>query len=141
MKTLKQFISEQLNESKSNTFKFDFTGIDGVEEIIKSIEDFDGLIDIDDNIVTITLSDNTLPKLTPVKDILNQAITAQRNGTRSTNDEQYAQKVASLENTMKNFENAIAAIQQDNSDEKTPDADKAAENDAEKNEDKKDDDK
>lgn len=141
MKTLKEFITEHLiNESKDASITFNFDGIDGVDELIKSLEDCDE-VSIDGKSVSISVTEKNVAKIAAAKDIIAQAITAQRNGSRSTNDEQYAQKVSGLESKMKELENAIAELQADDSKEETPEADKAAEKDADKADDKKDDDK
>lgn len=141
MKTLKEFITEHLvKESKGSSITFNFDGIDGADELIKSLEDCEE-VSIDGKSVSISVTEQNVSKIAAAKDIIAQAITAQRNGSRSTNDEQYAQKVSGLESKMKELENAIAELQADDSKEETPEADKVAEKDADKADDKKDDDK
>lgn len=138
MKTLKEFISEHLNENKSSstTISFNFNGVDNIDEILKTFDDFEDFVSVSEKTVTVTVNEKTVAKIGAVKDILSQAITAERNGTRTTNDEQYAQKIAKLESGLKDLDNAIAELQSDDSKDETPKSEKTQE----KEDDKKDND-
>lgn len=122
MKTLKEFISEHLNENKSSstTISFNFNGVDNIDEILKTFDDFEDFVSVNEKTVTVTVNEKTVAKIGAVKDILSQAISAERNGTRTTNDEQYAQKIAKLESGLKDLDNAIAELQSDDSKDETP---------------------
>lgn len=134
---LKDFINEQLNESKSQTFTFDFNGVDNCEELIKSLEGNE-LASIDNNVISINLTENNYTKLASVIDIIEQAIKAQQNGTKTTNNEQYAQKIKSLDTNLNKLQSAIDKYTEDNSKEETPDPKEEADKDADDNDDKKD---
>lgn len=138
MKTLKEFISEHLNENKSSstTISFNFNGVDNIDEILKTFDDFEDFVSVSEKTVTVTVNEKTVAKIGAVKDILSQAITAERNGTRTTNDEQYAQKIAKLESGLKDLDNTIAELQSDDSKDETPKSEKTQE----KEDDKKDND-
>lgn len=138
MKTLKEFISEHLNENKSSstTISFNFNGVDNIDEILKTFDDFEDFVSVNEKTVTVTVNEKTVAKIGAVKDILSQAISAERNGTRTTNDEQYAQKIAKLESGLKDLDNAIAELQSDDSKDETPKSEKPQE----KEDDKKDND-
>ena len=138
MKTLRDFITEQLNESKKceNVVSFDLNGIDGGEELLKALEGNE-LVTIEDNVVSICVSEKTVTKIAPVKDIISAAILAERNGTHTTNNEQYALKVQKLEKALKDMEEMINSFNADDSKEDTPDPKKAAKKDVKKMEDKK----
>lgn len=138
MKTLKEFISEHLNEnnSSSTTISFNFNGVDNIDEILKTFDDFEDFVSVNEKTVTVTVNEKTVAKIGAVKDILSQAISAERNGTRTTNDEQYAQKIAKLESGLKDLDNAIAELQSDDSKDETPKSEKPQE----KEDDKKDND-
>jgi hypothetical protein len=129
MKTLKEFISEHLNENKSSstTISFNFNGVDNIDEILKTFDDFEDFVSVNEKTVTVTVNEKTVAKIGAVKDILSQAISAERNGTRSTNDEQYAQKIAKLESGLKDLDNAIAELQSDDSKDETPKSEKPQE--------------
>lgn len=140
MKSLRDFIVEKMVVEANDTTKtisFNFDGIDNCEETLKSLEGYDDYISIDDNTVTVTISEKSFAKITPVKDILEQAIKAERNGSHSTNDEQYAQKVKKLETRLSELNEAIDSFMNDDSKEETPDAKDAAENDKKKADSKK----
>lgn len=129
MKTLKEFISEHLNENKSSstTISFNFNGVDNSDEMLKTFDDFEDFVSVNEKTVTITVNEKTVAKIGAVKDILSQAISAERNGTRTTNDEQYAQKIAKLESALKDLDNAIAELQSDDSKDETPKSEKPQE--------------
>lgn len=129
MKTLKEFISEHLNENKSSstTISFNFNGVDNIDEILKTFDDFEDFVSVNEKTVTVTVNEKTVAKIGAVKDILSQAISAERNGTRTTNDEQYAQKIAKLESGLKDLDNAIAELQSDDSKDETPKSEKPQE--------------
>jgi hypothetical protein len=141
MKTLKDFINEHLNESKNckNAISFDFNGIDGAEELLKSLEGNE-LVTIEDNVVSICVTEKNVTKIAPVKDIISQAVLAERNGTHTTNNETYALKVQKLEKALKDMEEMINSFNADDSKEDTPDPKDAAKKDADKNDDENDDD-
>ena len=129
MKSLKDFINEQLNESNANSISFNFSDIENADSIIKTLEDNE-FVTINDKTVTISVNSNNVNKIGAVKDIIEQAINAERNSSRSTNDEQYAQKIKGLESKLKDLENVIATFQADDSKEETPDPEETAEKDA-----------
>ncbi len=128
MKSLKDFINEQLNESNANSISFNFSDIENAESILKTLEDNE-FVTINDKTVTISVNSNNVNKIGAVKDIIEQAINAERNSSRSTNDEQYAQKIKGLESKLKDLENVIATFQADDSKEETPDPEETAEKD------------
>ena len=140
MKRLKDFINEHLNESNgnANSISFNFNGIENSDSLLKSLEDNE-FVTINDKTVTISVNEKNVNKIGAVKDIIEQAIKAEHNGSRSTNDEQYAQKVKDLESKLKELENVIATFQADDSKEETPDPEETAEKDAK--DDEKDDEK
>lgn len=139
MKSLQSFIMEKLHMGNSKSISFNFNGIDGAKELIASLEGND-LVSIEDNTVTVNVTNSNYTKLASVKDILEAALKAERNGSKTTNDEQYAQKIKGLENKMDELNAAIESFNVDNSKEETPDAKKEADKDA-KDSDKKSDDK
>jgi hypothetical protein len=129
MKSLKDFINEQLNESNANSISFNFSDIENADSLLKTLEDTE-FVTINDKTVTISVNSNNVNKIGAVKDIIEQAIKAERNSSRSTNDEQYAQKIKGLESKLKELENVIATFQADDSKEETPDPEETAEKDA-----------
>lgn len=139
MKSLHDFICEKMVvESKETAITFNFSNVDNAEETLKALEGYEDFVSIDDNSVTVTINEKTVAKIAAIKDILEQAIKAERNGTRSTNDEQYAQKIKSLETRLAEMNEAIDSMLADDSKEETPDAKDAAKKDEKKAEDKKD---
>lgn len=94
MKTLQEFIKEQLNvvnESESATVTFDFSGLENAEDTLKSLTDREGC-SVDDQKLTVTISSETVDKLDSVQDILQQYSETLRNSSKRSSDEQYAQK-------------------------------------------------
>lgn len=124
--------------NKSVSFNFD--GVDGVKELIASLEGND-LVSIENNTVTVKVTESNYTKIASVKDILEAAVKAERNGSRTTNDEQYAQKIKGLENKIDELNAAIESFNTDNSKEETPDPKDEADKDAKDSDKESDDDK
>lgn len=124
MKSLVEFIKESIVvESKDKTIVFDFSGIENAEETLKSLEEYSDVATIEDNKVTVTLNADNIEKVGSVQDIIQQAVQHERAGEKSTNDEQYAQKVGALEKKVAEMNDAIDAIENpdgdDNKDDKS----------------------
>lgn len=123
----------------NKSISFNFNGVDGAKELVASLEGND-LVSIENNTVTINVSESNYTKLASVKDIIDAALKAERNGSRTTNDEQYAQKIKGLENKMNELNAAIESFNADNSKEETPDPKDEADKDAKESDKKSDDD-
>lgn len=120
---------EKLHMPNNKSISFNFEGVDGAKELLKSLEGND-LVSIEDTTVSINVTESNYTKLASVKDIIDAALKAERNGSRTTNDEQYAQKIKGLESKMDELNAAIESFNVDNSKEETPDAKKEADEDA-----------
>ena len=80
---------------------FNFSGVDGVEDLFNSLEDMEYVyVDKDKSTVTVTISNDNCDKLETPMDILQQTIQLERNSTKTTNNEQYAQKIKALEKSL-----------------------------------------
>lgn len=118
MKSLVEFIKESIVvESKDKTIVFDFSGIENAEETLKSLSDYSDVATVEDNKVTVTLNADNIEKVGSVQDIIQQAVQHERAGEKSTNDEQYAQKVAALEKKVAEMNDAIDAIENPDGDD------------------------
>lgn len=112
MKSLVEFIKESIVvESEDKTITFDFTGIENAEETLKSLGEYSDVVTVEDNKVTVTLNADNIEKVGSVQDIIQQAVQHERAGEKSTNDEQYAQKVGALEKKVAEMNDAIDAIE------------------------------
>lgn len=138
MKSLKNFIIEKLHMPNSKSISFNFDGVDGVKELIDSLEGND-LVSIENNTVTVNVTESNYTKLSSVKDIIEATLKAERNSSKTTNNEIYAQKIKGLENKMDELNAAIESFNTDNSEEETPDPNDEANKD-DKESDKKSDD-
>lgn len=138
MKSLKNFIIEKLHMPNSKSISFNFDGVDGVKELIDSLEGND-LVSIENNTVTVNVTESNYTKLSSVKDIIEAVLKAERNSSKTTNNETYAQKIKGLENKMDELNAAIESFNTDNSEEDTPDPNDEANKD-DKESDKKSDD-
>lgn len=109
MKSLTEYIKENFiveEEDKTQSITFNFDGIDNAEETVKSLSDME-YVSVDGNKVTVTVTPDNCDKLDVVQDILQQSIQLERAGTKSTNDEQYSQKVSALEKQLAKFNDAL----------------------------------
>lgn len=120
MKSLQEFIIENVevdeskSESKSITFNFD--GLENAEDTLKSFEDREGC-SVEDNKLTVTLSEETKGKLDTVQDILQQFCETIRNSSKRSSDEQYAQKTKSFEDKLKEFNDALDELENPDEDD------------------------
>ena len=99
MKSLKDFILESSADAnvESKTFTFDFTGIENVEDTVKSLENED-CITADGLKVTLTIEKDK-PYDTAM-DILQQTIQLIRKSSKTKSSEEYGQKTKKLEVTL-----------------------------------------
>ena len=118
MKSLINYIKEScvLESEEAKIVKFNFNGIDNSEELLKSLESYD-YVTVDDNEVKISISKDNYDKLDSVQDILQQSIEKERNSTKSTNNEEYAQKVVNLEKQLAKMSDIIDMYSGDNENE------------------------
>ena len=137
MKSLQEFINEQaevnvdITEAKdSKEITFDFTDLENGEETLKSLEDKEGCT-IEDNKLTVKITNDNADKLDTVQDILQQFAETVRSSVKRSSDEQYAQKTKKFAEKVAEFNDAIDEISnpEDNKD------DKDDKNDKDKNED------
>ena len=132
MKRLQEFINEQVDvnitEAKdSKEFTFDFTDLENGEETLKSLEDKEGCT-IEDNKLTVKITDDNVDKLDTVQDILQQFAETVRSSVKRSSDEQYAQKTKKFAEKVAEFNDAIDEIS-------NPEDDKDDKDDKDKNED------
>lgn len=109
MKSLTEYIKENFiveEEDKTQSITFNFEGIDSAEETVKSLSDME-YVSVDGNKVTVTVTSDNCDKLDTVQDILQQSIQLERAGTKSTNNEQYSQKVSALEKQLAKFNDTL----------------------------------
>lgn len=108
MKSLINYIKEScvLESEEVKIVKFNFNGIDNSEELLKSLESYD-YVTVDDKEVKISISKDNYTKLDSVQDILQQSIEKERNSAKSTNNEEYAQKVVKLEKQLAKMSDII----------------------------------
>lgn len=113
MKTLQDFIIEksQLNEGiESKSITFDFTDLENAEDTLKSFEDREGCT-VEDNKLTVTITKDNVDKLDSVQDILQQYGETLRKSSKSTNDEQYAQKTKKFAERVEELNDIIDEIE------------------------------
>ncbi len=114
MKHLLDYISEavqeqKITESEERTMEFDFDGLENAEETLDSLKDKEGCT-VEDNKLTVKITADNVDKLGTVQDILQQFSDSVRKSTKSTNDEQYAQKTAKFEKKVGEFNETIDKI-------------------------------
>lgn len=110
MKSLAEFIKESKEEkTTSKTLTFNFNGIDNVEEIIKTLSEVE-TFNVEDNKVTLTINADNIGDITPELEKLENVIKGEREGTHSSNNEQYSQLVSALERTLKEAKDFITEL-------------------------------
>lgn len=113
MKSLTEYIYESM---ESKTIEFDFTDLENAEETLKSFEDKE-YCEVDENKLKVTINPDNVDKLDEVQDILQQYCQTIRSSSKSTNDEQYAQKTKKFEQKVTEFNDAIDEIANPEEDE------------------------
>ena len=112
MKRLQEFISEAIEvveaSEESKSFTFDFTDLENAEDIVKSLENREG-VTIDGSKVSIEIKKGA--NITNVQDILQQSIQTLRKSQKSINDETYGQKTAKLEKTLGEMNDFIDKVE------------------------------
>ena len=112
MKRLQEFISEAINvieaSEESKSFTFDFTDLENAEDIVKSLENREG-VTIDGSKVSVEIKKGA--NITNVQDILQQSIQTLRKSQKSINDETYGQKTAKLEKTLGEMNDFIDKVE------------------------------
>ena len=107
MKNLRDFI---LESESSKTITFNFKDLENAEDTIKSLESCEG-VSVQDQSVTVTVSSDTVSKIGPAKDILQQFSNEIRNSSSRTNNEMYAQKTKEFENKVTELNDAIKELE------------------------------
>lgn len=112
MKRLQEFISEAINvieaSEESKSFTFDFTDLENAEDIVKSLENREG-VTVDGTKVSVEIKKGS--NITNVQDILQQSIQTLRKSQKSINDETYGQKTAKLEKTLGEMNDFIDKVE------------------------------
>jgi len=119
MKTLQEFITEQVQlneESTSKTISFDFTDLENSEEILDSLKEKEGC-SVEDNTLTVTITADNADKLDTVQDILQQYSETLRSSSKRSSNEQYAQKTKKFAEKVGEFNDALDEITDPNEDE------------------------
>ena len=112
MKHLQEYISEAIKvveaSEESKSFTFDFTDLENAEDIVKSLENREG-VTVDGNKVSVEIKKDA--NVTNVQDILQQSIQTLRKSQKSINDETYGQKTAKLEKTLGEMNDFIDKVE------------------------------
>ena len=106
MKSLKAFITEA---TSSKVVEFDFSDLENAEDTLKSFEGQEGC-EVEGNTLKVTITPSNVDKLDGTQDILQQYCQMIRSSSKSTNDEQYAQKTKRFEEKVGEFNDAIDEI-------------------------------
>lgn len=124
MKNLYEYVQEsiekiednQINESESKNFTFNFKSINDSEDFIKSLEEQE-YVTIDGEKVTVNVTDENKDKLETVIDLLQQFIDKSRKDTKNASDETYAQKTKSLEAKLGEMHTFIDSLEPEDNEE------------------------
>ena len=112
MKSLVEFIKESCSSDEgcvasSKKISFNFSGFEGVEDLIKSVQelnDKDSLdVEIEDSKVSFTVSKDDVDKYDGLMELLQDYVQLRGKDQKRTSDESYAQKVAKCEKTVDSY--------------------------------------
>lgn len=139
MKTLIEYIKEACEEklvAASKKVSFNFSGFDGAEDTLKSLQeiaDKDGVsVEIEDSKVTVTLSKDNVDKAEGVFELLQDYIQLRGKDTKRASDEQYAQKCQKLEKSLSDWRDYVddtkTEPEENKEEDKEKDSEKSKEN-------------
>lgn len=117
MKSLKDFIIEstvQESEENTKTFTLDFNGIDDSTDMVNSLKAIAGVKEDEENKLVFTVYKSQEPEyLSKLKEVIKDISAQQKNYS----DEQYAQKVKKLKDSLKEIESFSSKEEVEKSDE------------------------
>lgn len=128
MKTLLDYIKESCEDGscKSKTLKFNFTDLESAEDTIKAVQeiaDKDGVkVNIEDNIVTVTVDGNNTDKAEGLFELLQDYSHKRMSDSKRASDESYAQKTSKFAGVLNKWREFIddleAGDEENNTDDK-----------------------
>ncbi len=134
MKSLVQYIRESSEESvaSSKTFTFNFSGIDGAEDFIKSVNEFDTPesvnVEVEENTVKVTVNKDAVDDAEGLFELMQDFIELRRKDQKNASSESYAIKTDKLMKTLNNWRDYVddvALANDDDSDDKSEDDNKS----------------
>jgi len=130
MKSLQEFIIEKaeidVTEAKeSNEIVFNFDDLENAKETLDSLKDQEGC-EIEDNKLTVTITQDNVDKLDTVQDILQKYTDTIRSSVKRSSDESYAQKTKKFAEKLAEFNETLDKIAnpEDENDDKKEETDK-----------------
>lgn len=107
MKSLSEYLRNiQENNCEDKEITFDFTDLEGAEDILKELSTKDGC-NVDDNKLTVSVNTGNYDKLSSVQDILQKYTQKIRTSVKRSENEMYAQKTVKFENQMNKLNETI----------------------------------
>lgn len=134
MKSLVQYIRESSEESvaSSKTFTFNFSGIDGAEDFIKSVNEFSApdtvKVEVEENTVKVTVSKDATDDAEGLFELMQDFIELRRKDQKNASSESYAIKTDKLMKTLndwRDYVDDVALADEDDDDDKSKDDDKS----------------
>ena len=135
MKSLVQYIRESSEESvaSSKTFTFNFSGIDGAEDFIKSVNEFDTPesvnVEVEENTVKVTVNKDAVDDAEGLFELMQDFIELRRKDQKNASSESYAIKTDKLMKTLNDWRDYVddvaLADDDDDSDDKSEDDNKS----------------
>ena len=130
MKSLVQYIRESSEESvaSSKTFTFNFSGIDGAEDFIKSVNEFDTPesvnVEVEENTVKVTVNKDAVDDAEGLFELMQDFIELRRKDQKNASSESYAIKTDKLMKTLndwRDYVDDVALADEDDDDDKSED--------------------
>ena len=130
MKSLVEFIKESCSSDEgcvasSKKISFNFSGFEGVEDLIKSVQelnDKDSLdVEIEDSKVSFTVSKDDVDKYDGLMELLQDYVQLRGKDQKRTSDESYAQKVSKCEKTVDSYFEYVDDVKAESEDGKEED--------------------
>jgi len=130
MKSLVEFIKESCSSDEgcvasSKKISFNFSGFEGVEDLLKSaqeLSDKDSLdVEIEDSKISFTVSKDDVDKYDGLMELLQDYVQLRGKDQKRTSDESYAQKVSKCEKTVDSYFEYVDDVKAESEDGKEED--------------------
>lgn len=126
MKTLIEYIKEAAEEKSvaaSKTLTFNFSGMEGVEDFLKSVQEIgnEDLVEVEDEKVKVHLKKDELESAEGLFELMQDYIHARRNDEASRREEVYAEKTRKLEELLNDWRDYVDDADEEESTEEKKD--------------------
>lgn len=128
MKTLVDFLKESVDDKEkqksvpsTKTFSFNFTGLEGVDDFLKSLTDLGDSVEVEDEKVKVTVSKEDTGASEGAFELLQDFIELRNKDQKNASDESYAVKTHKLMDTLNDWREYVDDVDEEASSQEETD--------------------